>query len=278
VYRETLKIAKPNIHLRSPYADAKKTVIVFDKSAGTAGGTLASATVEVRGDNFLAENVTFANDFNRTHEQVAQGSQALALLVTGDRAIFRNVRLLGNQDTLYTGSRCAPPGARPCTPMRQYFADSYIEGNVDFIFGDGKTVFENCEIHSTAHAGGYVTAQGKHYAEQDSGYVFHRAKLTAEPGMEHVWLGRPWRPYATVAFLDAEMGSHIEPAGWREWHPGETNYLETVFYAEYRSSGPGEHPGERDPHLHKLTAEEAARFEAPRYLAGEDGWDPTRIR
>jgi len=154
--------------------------------------------------------------------------------------------------------------------------DSYIEGNVDFIFGDGKTVFENCEIHSTAHAGGYVTAQGKHYAEQDSGYVFHRAKLTAEPGMDHVWLGRPWRPYATVVFLDSEMGSHIEPAGWREWHPGETNYLETVFYAEYRSAGPGAHPGEGDPHLHKLSVEDARRFEAKRFLAGEDGWDPTR--
>jgi polygalacturonase len=270
VYRERLRITKPNIHLRSAYSDAKKTVIVFDKSAGTAGGTLHSATVEVLADNLTAENLTFANDWNATHPQLSQGSQALALLVTGDRAVFRNMRLLGNQDTLYTGSRCGNANDRPCLAARQYFVDSYIEGNVDFIFGDGKTVFERCEIHSTRHNGGFITAQGKHYPDQDSGYVFHRCKLTAEPGVEHVWLGRPWRPYATVIFRETEMGAHIEPAGWREWHPGETHYLETAYYAEYESTGPGAHPNERDPHTHKLTAEEAARFETVRFL----GWDP----
>jgi polygalacturonase len=102
-YHEVLSIDKPNITIRSSYQDASHTVIVADRSAGTAGGTLKSATVNVRADNFTAENVTFANDFNRTHEQVSVGSQALALLVTGDRAVFRNVRLLGNQDTVYAG-------------------------------------------------------------------------------------------------------------------------------------------------------------------------------
>jgi pectin methylesterase-like acyl-CoA thioesterase len=276
VYREALKITKPNIRLRSPYTDPKKTVIVYDKSAGAAGGTLNSATVEVRADSFSAENLTFANDFNATHPQTPQGSQALALLVTGDRAVFRNMRFLGNQDTLYAASKdCAPPGGQPCTPARQYFSNSYIEGNVDFIFGDGKTVFEDCEIHSTAHSIGYITAQGKHYPDQDSGFVFHRAKLTAEPGVTNVWLGRPWRPYASVVFLRTEMGGHIEPAGWREWHPGETRSIETAFYAEYGSSGPGAHPMERDPHTRQLSAGEAARFEARRFLAGADGWDPT---
>jgi len=276
VYREALKITKPNIRLRSPYPDPKKTVIVYDKSAGAAGGTLNSATVEVRADNFSAENLTFANDFNATHPQTPQGSQALALLVTGDRAVFRNMRFLGNQDTLYAASKdCASPGGQPCTPARQYFSNSYIEGNVDFIFGDGKAVFEDCEIHSTAHSIGYITAQGKRYPDQDSAFVFNRAKLTAEPGVTNVWLGRPWRPYASVVFLRTEMGGHIQPAGWREWHPGETRSIETAFYAEYGSSGPGAHPMERNPHTRQLSAGEAARFETRRFLAGADGWDPT---
>jgi pectin methylesterase-like acyl-CoA thioesterase len=162
-----------------------------------------------------------------------------------------------------------------CTPARQYFADCYIEGNVDFIFGDGDSVFENCEIHNTPHQGGYVTAQSKRYPEQDSTYVFNHCKLTAEPNVGTVWLGRPWRAYASVVFMNTEMGPHIGAAGWREWHPGETNYLETAFYAEYNSSGPGAHPGERDPHAKHLTAAEAARFETKRFLAGSDGWDPT---
>ena len=79
-------------------------------------------------------------------------------------------------------------------------------------------------------------------------------------------------------FLNTEMGGHIEPAGWREWHPGETHSLETVFYAEFHSSGPGAHPTERDPHTRFLTPAEAAQYDARRFLAGTDAWDPTARR
>jgi len=276
IYRETVSVAKPNLHIRSPYTDARRTVIAFDKSAGTAGGTLRSATVEVRADGFLAENLTFANDWNATHPQLPQGSQAVALLVTGDRAVFRNVRILGNQDTLYAGNKnCEGPNGQPCSPARQYFEKCYVEGNVDFIFGDGKAFFEGCEIHSTAHEVGFITAQGKHYSDQDSAFVFNNCKLTAASGVTNVWLGRPWRDHASVIFLDTEMGPHIEPGGFREWHPGETNRLETVFFAERASAGPGSHIGRRDPHVKLLTAESAARYSAKRFLAGQDSWDPT---
>ncbi len=263
VYREVLEINKPNITLRSPYDDPTRTIIVFDKSAGTSGGTSKSATVNVRAANFLAENLTFQNDFNRTHEQVSQGSQALALLVTGDRAIFRNMRLLGNQDTLYA----AGSGAH------QYYSHCYIEGNVDFIFGDAKALFEDCEIRNTAHKGGFVTANGRNDASQDSAYVFNRCKLTAEPGVEHVYLGRPWRPYAKVIFLNTSMGAHIDPAGWSEWHPGETHSLDTSYYAEFNSSGPSGDPKARDPHTHFLTEAEARQYETVTFL----GFDPTTI-
>jgi polygalacturonase len=276
-YRELLTISKPNITLRSANPDAGKTVIVNNRSAGTAGGTLHSATVNVTGDDFRAENITFQNDFNATHPQLPQGSQALALLVTGDRATFHNVRLLGNQDTLFTGSKhCTGEGdSRSCMPARQYFSDCYIEGNVDFIFGDGKTVFENCEIRSTPHSEGFVTAQGKSYASEDSGYVFDHCRLTAYPDVSNVFLGRPWRPYATVIYLDTEMGSHIEPAGWREWHPVETNRLDTAFYAEFHSTGPGANPTAREPRSHQLTPQEAEKYRPGNFLRGTDNWNPT---
>jgi hypothetical protein len=61
------------------------------------------------------------------------------------------------------------------------------------------------------------------------------------------------------------------PAGWREWHPGETHSIETVYYGEYNSTGPGAHKGERDPHTKLLTAAEAAEFETKTFL---DGWEP----
>ena len=278
VYREVLTVNKPNITIRSANKDASKTVIVNDRNAGENGGTLHSATVNVTADNFIAENITIENDFNRTHPQLPAGSQALALLVTGDRALFHNVRLLGNQDAVYAGSRnCAPDGAN-CIPTRQYFSDCFIAGNVDFIFGDSKAVFDRCEIHSTAHAGGYITAQSKHYAGQDSGFVFNRCKLTVGEGVTGpVFLGRPWRPMATVVFLNTEMGSHIDPAGWREWHPGETHSLETVFYAESNSIGPGAHHDQRDPHTHFLTPEQAKQYEPAAFLRGNDNWNPLQV-
>lgn len=275
-YHEVLTIDKPDITLRSANPDASKTVVVADKSAGTAGGTLHSATVNVTGDNFFAENITFENNWNMTHPQLPQGSQALALLVTGDRARFHNVRLLGNQDTLFTGSKmCTGQGeGRSCIPARQYFSDCYIEGNVDFIFGDGKTLFDHCEIRSTPHTEGFVTAQGKSYSTEDSGYVFNQCRLTAYPGVDNVYLGRPWRPYATVVYLDTDMGPQIQPAGWREWHPGETHSLETAFYAEAGSTGSGAHPGEREPYTKQLTADERKKFLPETFLRGRDGWDP----
>ena len=279
VYREVLTVDKPNIQIRSANSDATKTIVVMDKSAGTSGGTLHSATVNVTADNFFAENITFENDFNATHPQLPAGSQALALLVTGDRAVFHNVRLLGNQDTVYAGSRNCSPDGENCIPTRQYFSDCYVAGNVDFIFGDSKAVFDRCEIHSTAHAGGYITAQSKHYPSEDSGFVINRCKLTADPGVtQNVYLGRPWRPYATVIYLNTEMGERIDPAGWREWHPGETHSIETVFYAEYGSTGPGAHPREREPHTHFLTPEQAHSYEPSVFLRGSDNWNPVQNR
>ncbi len=277
VYREVITIDKPNVTLLSANPDPAKTVVINDRSAGQNGGTLHSATVNVTADNFFAQNITFANDFNTTHPQLPAGSQALALLVTGDRAIFHNVRLLGNQDTVYLGTRCGNDGEN-CGVTRQYFSDCYIEGNVDFIFGDSKAAFENCEIHSTPHKSGFLTAQSKHYPGQDSGFVFDHCKLTADPAVDgNVYLGRPWRPYATVIFMHTWMGDKIDPAGWREWHPGETHSLNTVYYAEFDSSGPGAHHDERDPHTHFLTPEQAQQFAPATFLRGSDNWDPLEL-
>jgi polygalacturonase len=270
-YREFVSIDKPNMRLIGSGNDPSRTVIVFDRSAGTSGGTLHSATVNVTGDSFIAENLTIQNDWNATHPQLPAGSQALALLVTGDKAVFRNVRLLGNQDTLYAGSRNCSPDGEPCTPARQYFAQCFIAGNVDFIFGDGKAVFDRCEIHSTEHNGGFITAQAKHYPAEDSGFVFTHCRLTADPDVTGVYLGRPWRPYATVIFLDTEMGAFLSPAGWREWHPGETQSLATAYYAEYHSTGQGARPQDREPQSHQLTDAEAAQYATTTFL---DGWNP----
>ncbi|MGA7159345.1 MAG: pectinesterase family protein [Acidobacteriaceae bacterium] len=282
-YHEVLTIDKPNITLRSANTDASRTVVVMNKSAGTSGGTLHSATVNVTGDNFLAENITFQNDFNATHPQLPQGSQALALSITGDRAILRNVRLLGNQDTLYAASNKCPltKAGQPtpdCKTSRQYFTHCFIAGNVDFIFGNARAVFDHCEIHSTPHSEGFLTAQSKNSPTEDSAYVFDHCTLTADPGVTNVYLGRPWRPYATVIYLNTEMGAHINPAGWREWHPNETHSLDTAYFAEFNSTGPGADPTQREPKSHQLTAQQAAPYQPATFLSGHDNWNPTQAQ
>jgi pectin methylesterase-like acyl-CoA thioesterase len=197
----------------------------------------------------------------------------VALKITGDRAVFRRVRFLGYQDTLYPNSRRCETDQGPCEPARQYFSECYIEGNVDFIFGDALAFFDRCEIHALAHQVVYLTAQSKHYAGEQSGYVFDRCRITVAPGADRIYLGRPWRAYSTVVFLRTEMPMQIAPEGWHEWeHDGKPS-LATSFYGEFRSSGPGARPDSR----RQLTEAEVARFTLPAFLRGSDGWDPTKI-
>jgi pectin methylesterase-like acyl-CoA thioesterase len=288
-YREVVHIDKPNIHLRGETADPSTVVIVYANGASNTCGTSCSATVFVTGDNFIATKLTIANDWSSTGKP---RTQALALSISGDRAVLRDVRLLGAQDTLLATSKgcrtggsgadavlASGPPAPPCRIARQFYDHCYIEGEVDFIFGNARAVFHECEIHSITHpAGGFLTANGRSRADEDSGYVFDHCRLTADPGVANVFLGRPWRDYAAVTFLNTEMGAHIAPAGWSEWHKGETERLKTVSYAEYKSTGPGAHPGEREPLAKQLTADEARRYETKPYLAGAEGWDPTNVR
>lgn len=287
-YREQVIIRQSHVTLKSSNPDPAKTVIVDDTSQGTRGNKESYATVHVLGDDFHAENITFENDFNRTHQQAYSSSQAQALNLEGDRNILRNVHILANQDTLYIGAKgCGQSGSRSAatgqgcisTPTRSYFTHCVIAGNVDYIYGDGNAVFEDREIHNTVHAaGGFLTAQGKRAPDQQSAFVFNRCRVTAEPGVTNVYLGRPWRPYASVIFLSTELGAHIVPEGWREWHPGETLSLETAFFAEFHSTGPGANPVAREPKSHQLTPVQAEQYETSRFLAGQDHWNPKAQR
>jgi pectin methylesterase-like acyl-CoA thioesterase len=276
VYREVVHVDKPGIQLRGDTRDPAKVVLVYGNSAASTCGTGCSATLFVTGKDFFAGMMTIANDYSKTSDVP---SQAVAVSVRADRAVFRKVRLLGAQDTLYASSMGCMGGGGQCVTGRQYYSDCYIEGHVDFIFGDAKAVFEGCEIRSIPHAaGGYLTAQSNTKAGQDAGYVFHHCRLTADDGVGKVYLGRPWRDYSTVIFLNSEMGAHIQPEGWSEWKGAATERLETATYAEYRSSGPGAKTEAREPLSKQLTADEANKYETEVYLRGTDGWDPTAVK
>ena len=160
---------KPYITFRGQ--DPNTTILTYNLNANSVGpdgntvGTTGSSSTFINGHDFVAENVTFANS---TPNNVAQ---AVAIKTQADRLIFRNCRFLGWQDTLYAN--------RGSGPGRQYYEKCYIEGDVDFIFGNGRAYFESCEISSKE--GGYATAQSKDDPNLYSGYVFHNCRLARSP-------------------------------------------------------------------------------------------------
>jgi pectinesterase len=270
-YREVVTIAANHVELRGLGKAPQDVVLVYDNDHTSRGGTGKSASVTVSGDDFTAENLTIANDFEKHHARSEEGSQAVALHVTGDRDAFRHVRLLGYQDTLYADSKtCHAAEAGACRASRQYFSDCYVEGHVDFIFGDAKAAFERCEIHAMAHSMVTITAQSKMRPEENSGYLFRDCTVTAEAGANDILLGRPWRDYSTVMFVNTDFKAPLDPKGWLEWG----GRLKTSAYAEFGSTGKAGDLRQRNEPSRQLSRAEAARLTVQTWLAGTDGWNP----
>jgi PelA/Pel-15E family pectate lyase len=243
VYKEQVRVSAGKRYLTFRGEDPRKTVLTFHISAQEAGNTRLAFSTYVNADDFRAENLTFENSFGT-------GSQAVALFVDADRASFENCRFLGWQDTLFVNG------------SRHLFKDCYIEGHVDFIFGTASAVFESCTIHSKGK--GYVTAHYRTSNEENTGFVFNRCRLTGE--VAGVYLGRPWRPYARVVFIESWLDSHIQPEGWDNWRDPARE--KTAWFAEYNSKGPGANPKARVAWSRQLTAAEASEFTRARFFSG----------
>ena len=214
--------------------------------------TYTSYTVLVQGNDFRAENITIENTAGRV-------GQAVALHVEADRVMIRNCRLLGNQDTLYAATE----------KSRQYYADCYIEGTTDFIFGEATALFERCTIKSLTNS--YITAAST-TPRQKFGYTFINCKLVADTAARSCFLGRPWRPYARTVFINTEMGNHIVPEGWNNWNNAGNE--KTAYYAEYNSRGPGAGTKGRVRWSKQLSAREAKEYSLSNIFGGKDGWNP----
>jgi PelA/Pel-15E family pectate lyase len=242
VYREQIRVNKRYITLRGD--DPQKTLLTYRLSAQEAGNTRLAFSTLVTGSDFRAENLTFENTFG-------VGSQAVALFVDAKGASFKNCRFLGWQDTLFVNGG------------HHFFYNCYIEGHVDFIFGTASAVFENCTIHSKGP--GYVTAHYRMSNEENTGFVFIHCRLTGQDTGSGVYLGRPWRPYARVVFLESWLGPHIKPQGWDNWRDPARE--KTAWFAEYKSQGPGANPAARVAWSRQLSAAEAMQFRHPHFFS-----------
>jgi pectinesterase len=254
IYHERVIVTqnRPRTTMLGMGADPGAVIITASQNAKSAGGTFFSSTAEIYGPEFEADNLTFQNAAGNT-------GQAVAITVRSDRSIFKKCHFLGDQDTLFADFG------------RQYYVDDFIEGGVDFIFGNAAAVFDNSEIHIIRP--GYLTAQSRTSANQPTGFVFLHAQITAaDLGGKTFFLGRPWRPYSRVVFLNSEMPASLNPQGWSPWT--KNGSIQDAFYAERGSTGPGAHTQSRLQESHQLSAAEAASFMPNRFLAGSDHWEP----
>jgi pectinesterase len=271
-YQGQIIVPKTKLHIKFFGEDLEHTILtyslnVFETNGATIPGFHGIGVI-VLGNDFDAENLTFENTSG-------DHGQALALRVDGDRATFNHCRMTGWQDTVRLERG------------RDYFTNCYIAGRVDFIYGSATAVFDHCEIHS--RNGGHVTAADTP-RDQPFGFVFMNCRLTGDPqpwinpqgravntnkdgSVSQADLGRPWRPYASVTYLNCEMGGHIKPVGWNNWR-NPANEL-TARFSEYNSTGPGANPDQRFKWARQLAKEAAKKISIASVLGGGDHWNPT---
>jgi pectinesterase len=244
-YQEKLHLDSSKNFVTLIGEDKFKAVLTYNDHSGKIspkGDTINTYTSEsflMKANDFKAENITFQNNagFN--------AGQAVAVQVFGDKAVFRNCRFLGFQDVLFTSN----------PQSRQYYEHCYIEGTTDFIFGSSTVWFQQCHIHSKKNS--HVTAASTP-KENLYGYIFNDCVLTADSSLNKVSLGRPWRPYSSVTYLNTYVDKHITPQGWDNWRNPENE--KTARYAEYKSYGPGANSSKRFTWIRQLTDKEAERY------------------
>jgi pectinesterase len=246
---------KPNIVLIGE--NRKETIVsyalsVHDSIPPDVPREFAGYGVVVLADGFCATNLTI-------RQNSGDHGQAIALRIDGDRAALTNCDLLGWQDTVRLEKG------------RHYLRDCYIEGRVDYIYGGATAYLENCTVHTKSD--GYITAASTP-REQPWGYVFQNCRLTGT-GEGLVFLGRPWRPYASVTYLNCEMDQSIRPVGWDNWRNPANEA--TARYSEFNSRGPGAAPATRVSWSRQLSQAQGTEISVSKILAGSDNWDPVQV-
>jgi pectinesterase len=236
-YYEKVVIPEYLRNLKIVGENREKTIISYNDHARLNNmGTFRTYTLLIRGEDITLENLTIENN-------APMVAQAVALHTEGDRIILKNCRLLGNQDTLYTGREQG----------RLFFYNCTIEGTTDFIFGPSTAWFEACEIHGKKDS--YITAASTP-PDAAFGYIFNRCNITVAENVNALYLGRPWRPHAMTLFMNSSLPGEIHPQGWHNW--GKPENEKTTRYAEYNNQGEGNRTNERVAWSKLLTPAEGA--------------------
>lgn len=257
VYRQKLEISVPYIELVGAGTD--KTVIVYDDYAnkihddGKEYNTFRTYTFAVLAPHVSLKNLTVENDSLKPEEK----GQEVALTVYADDFHAEDCSFISTQDTIFCGP--LPPDLikrydgflknelRTEGYSRQIYKNCFIAGTVDFIFGCGDALFDNCEIKSLYDVRGHgYAAAPAHALEQEIGFVFNRCRFTHDERVSDgsIYLARPWRDYGKSSFIDCTYGKHIAMAGFDKWN--DTKRDKTARFAEYGVPRDGRVPWSRE--------------------------------
>ncbi|KAL8548737.1 hypothetical protein ACS0TY_007847 [Phlomoides rotata] len=235
VYKEYVEIINKKWNIMMIGDGINVTVISGNRNFIDNGTTYVTATFGVKGQGFIARDITFENTAG------PEKHQAVAFRSDSDLSVLYRCAFRGYQDTLYAHSQ------------RQFYRDCQISGTVDFIFGDGTVVFQNCQI--TARRGlpnqkNTITAQGRKEPVENTGFSIQFCNITVHPELllasnnsTQTYLGRPWKLYSRTIIMQSYISNAIRPEGWLEWNGNFA--LDTLFYGEYMNYGPGAGLGAR---------------------------------
>ncbi len=277
VYYEKLELKRSDVSVIGE--DREGTIITYNDYAkmpmedGTNRGTFRSYTMLAIGDNITLKNLTIENSAGFG----GVVGQAVALFIEGNGIKVDNCKLLGHQDTLYTGplpkKEKAPGGFRGPTEFAKRrvgnmcFTDCYICGEVDFIFGSAIAYFENCHIHCLNRGekvNGYMTAPST-YEGCRYGYVFNKCDITGNCPDNTFYLGRPWRIYGKTVLLNCRIGSHIMPELFHDWNKPESH--DTSYFGIYNCEYDNFDKERKAGFVHILTDEEALEYSKEKVLS-----------
>ncbi|XP_057772208.1 pectinesterase-like [Salvia miltiorrhiza] len=263
VYKEVLKV--PGGANNVVFIGEGPTKTIISGSQSFAGGipTFQTATLSVDGDDFMAKDIGIENTAG------ASGRQAIAVRVSGDKAVFYNVHMSSYQSTLYAHI------------YRQFYRDCRISGTMDIIWGDAAAVFQNCVIAVRQPLPNQIcslTSQARNDSRGVGVTVVQNCTITAEKEFfaakppAKAYLGRPMKPFSRTIVMESNIEGFIAPEGWTPWMG--TFALDTLYYGEYKNRGPGANTAKRVTWkgIQKMTPELADSFTPTKVYAGDDSW------
>ena len=229
-YRQKLLLRTPGLTILGE--GAERTRLVYGDYArklddqGREYNTFRTWTLAVCADSVTMRGLSVVNDALHPEEK----GQEVALTVYGDDFLMADCTLSSTQDTLFLGplpddliaryEGFLSDELRRDKFCRQRFEHCLIEGTVDFIFGCGRAVFDDCEIRSVydCRGVGYAAAPA-HAMDETEGFLFRRCAFTRTPEVpdESIFLARPWRDYGLARFEDCSYGAHIKAVGFDPW-------------------------------------------------------------